>query len=222
MPKRHYLLALACYLSIPVVMFAGAGLHRLIDPEMARGHADYVRVYHLLELVRLGTLIATAGLILVLWTLCCYLVLKSRQRSLLWLPLAAAGPFGFIVIAMLNDRSPAPDDLYQQFIRKLKIHWRACLETVLFVSVWSLVYEFVVLKRELMISYESFTTETPASTIIAEQTASSGMWAFGEGLEWMYLVVLIYLLWPVFFNFAGSFFKRRSQSSHQDRSHSAD
>ncbi|HMK14854.1 MAG TPA: hypothetical protein VK460_07580, partial [Burkholderiales bacterium] len=66
MPKRHYLLALACYLSIPVVMFAGAGLHRLIDPEMARGHADYVRYYHLLDLARLGALMATAALILIL------------------------------------------------------------------------------------------------------------------------------------------------------------
>jgi len=222
MPKRHYLLALACYLSIPVVMFAGAGLHRLIDPEMARGHADYVRYYHLLDLARLGALMATATLILVLWTLCCYLVLKSRQRSLLWLPLAAAGPLGFIVIAMLKDQSPAPDDLYQQFIGKLKIHWRACLEIALFVSVWSLAYEAVVVKRELMISYESFTTGTPVSTIIAEQNASSGMWAFGEGMEEIYLVVLIYLLWPIFFNLAGNYSKRRSHSTHQDRSNSAD
>jgi uncharacterized membrane protein YhhN len=213
MPKRHYLLALVCYLAIPVVMIAGAGLHRLIDPEMARGHADYVRDYHLLELTRLGVLVATAGLILFLWTSCCYLVLKSRQRSPLWLPLAAAGPFGFIVIAMLKDQSPAPDDLYQQFIRKLKIHWRACLEIALFVSVWFLAYESVVLKRELMISFESFTTGTPVSTIIAEQTASSGMWAFGEGLEESYLVVLIYLLWPIVFNLVGNQFKPRSHSA---------
>lgn len=213
MPKRHYLLALACYLSIPVVMFAGAGLHRLIDPEMARGHADYVRDYHLLELVRLGALVATAALILILWISCCYLVLKSRQRSLPWLALAAAGPFGFIVIAMLKDKSPAPDDLYQQFIRKLKIHWRACLEVALFVLVWSLAYEAVVVKRELMISWESFTTGTPASAIIAQQNASSGMWAFGEGMEEIYLVVLIYLLWPIFFNLVGNYLKRRSHSS---------
>ncbi len=59
--------------------------------------------YQLLERVRLGGLMAAAGLALVLWTSCCYLVLKSRQRSLRWLPLAGAGPFGFIVIATLEE-----------------------------------------------------------------------------------------------------------------------
>ena len=219
MPKRHYVMALACYLSIPAVLIAGAGLFRLIDPELARGHADYVRDYRLLELARTGALLATAGLALVLWASTCYLVLKSRQRSLRWLLPAAAGPFGFIVIAMLEDRSPAPDDLYQQFIRKLKMYWRVPLEIAVFVSVWFLAYESVVLKRELMISYESFSTGTPAITIIARQSASSGMWAFGEGLEEIYLVVLIYLLWPIFFNLVGQRFKPRTNSIHRDPRH---
>ena len=48
MPKRHYLIALACYLAIPAAVIAGAAVHRLIDPVMARGHADYVRDYWLL------------------------------------------------------------------------------------------------------------------------------------------------------------------------------
>ena len=210
MAKRHYVLAIACYLLIPAVVIAGGGLFRLIDPEMARGHADYVRDYRLLELARLGALIATAALALVLWLSTCYLVLKCRQRSLRWLPLAAAGPFGFIAIAMLADRSPAPDDLYQRFVRKLKMYWRVPLEIAVFVSVWFLAYESVVLKRELMISYESFSTGTPAATIIARQSASSGMWAFGDGLEQIYLVVLIYLLWPIVFNLAGHLFKPRT------------
>jgi hypothetical protein len=50
MPKRHYVLALVSYLSIPVVMMAGASLFRVIDPEMARGHADYATNYRLLEM----------------------------------------------------------------------------------------------------------------------------------------------------------------------------
>jgi hypothetical protein len=29
------------------------------------------------------------------------------------------------------------------------------------------------------------------------------MWAFSEGLEVMYGVVLLYLFWPICFNFAG-------------------
>jgi len=137
MPKGSYVLALLCYLAIPVVVIGGAGVHRLIDSEMARGHADYARNYQLLEWVRRGALMTAAGLALVLWTLCCYLVLKSRQRSLRWLPLAAAGPFGFVVIATLQDRSPAPDDLYQQFIANLRTYWRVPFEIAVFVSVWA-------------------------------------------------------------------------------------
>ena len=222
MPKRHYVMALACYLSIPAVLIAGAGLFRLIDPELARSHADYVRDYRLLELARQGALTAAAGLALVLWASTCYLVLESRQRSLRWLSLAAAGPFGFMFIAMLEDRSPAPDDLYQQFIRKLKMYWRTPLEIAVFVSVWFLAYESVVLKRELMISFQSFSTGTPATTIIAQQSASSGMWAFGEGLEAIYLVTLIYLLWPLFFNLAGHRFKPRTNPIRRDPRHSSD
>jgi hypothetical protein len=195
---------------IPAVVIAGARLHSLIDPEMARGRADYARDYQLLELTRVGALMATAGLALVLWISCCYLVLKSRQRSLRWLSLSAAGPIGFSVIAALEDRSPAPGDRYQQFIRNLKTYWRAPLEIAVFVSVWVLAYQSVVLKRELMISFESRRTGTPVSTIVAQQSASSGMWAFGEGLEEIYLVILMYLLWPILFNLAGQLFKSRS------------
>lgn len=119
---------------------------------------------------------------------------------------------------MLEDRSPAPDGLYQQFIRKLKLYWRVPLEIAVFVSVWFLAYECEVLKRELMISFESFSTGTPVATIIAQQSASSGMWAFGEGLEEIYLVTLIYLLWPIsiFFNLAGRRFKPRTNPIHRD------
>jgi len=209
MPKLRYVFALVCYLSIPAVVICGAGLFALIDPEMARGHADYARDYRLLDMARTGALCASAGLALVLWTSCCYLVLKSRRRSLRWLSLAAAGPVGFSVIAALEDRSPAPDDLYQQVIRNLKTYWRVPLEIGVFFSVWFVAYELVVLERELMIHFESLTTGTPVSAIIAQQSASSGMWAGGEMMEQFYLVPLIYLLWPVLFNFAGQLFKSR-------------
>lgn len=208
MPKRHYVMALACYLAIPAVVIAGAGLSRLIDPEMARASADYARNYRLLELAATGALMAATGLALALWVSTCYLVLKSRQLSVLWLVLAAAGPFGFMFIAMLADRSPAPDDPYQQFMRKVKLYWRVPLEIAVFVSAWILAYQCVVLKGELLISYESFSTGTPVETIIARQTASSGMYAFGEGLEEIYLVTLLYLLWPIVFNLVGQRFKR--------------
>jgi hypothetical protein len=213
MPKRQYILAVVCYLSIPAVVIASGVMFRLIDPELARGGADYVRNFRLLELTRKGALTTMAGLALALWVLTCYLVLKSRQRSLWWLLLAAAGPFGFIVIVMLEDRAPASYDLYQQFIRQLKLYWRVPIEIAAFVTVWSLAFELMVLKRDLMIRYESFMSGTPAATIIDLQNQSSGMWAFSEGNEVIYLVVLIYLLWPVFFNVVGQLLKRRADVS---------
>jgi len=221
MPKKQYILAVACYLLIPAVVIASGVLFRLIDPEMARGSADYVRNYRLLELARTGALMAMAGLALVLWVLTCYLVLKSRQRSLGWLLLAAAGPFGFIVIAMLEDRAPASHDLYQQFIRKLKLYRRVPIEIAAFFTVWFFAFELMVLKRDLMIRYESFMSGTPVATIIDLQNQSSGMWAFGEGAEAIYLVVLIYLLWPVFFNVVGRLLKRRINAIGQDSGHSS-
>src|SRR5262249_3289968 len=180
MPKREYVLALICYLAIPAVVICGAGVFHLIDPEMARGHADYARDYRLLDLARLGVLWASGALALVLWTLCCYLVLKSRQRSVRWLYLAAAGPLGFSIIAALKDRSSAPGDLYQRVIRHLKAYWRAPLEIAVFVGIWFVAYEAVVLERELMIHYQSLATGAPVAAIIAQQSASSGMWAAGE------------------------------------------
>lgn len=215
MPKRPYLLAVACFLAIPVAMIAGVGLFTLINPEMAHGTAHYVRDFRLLELARRGVLMATAGLTLILWLSTCYLVLKSRKRSLRWLLLAAAGPFGFIVISMLEDRSPASGDRYQQFVRALKMYWRVPLEVAVLVSIWFVADESVALKRELMIRYESFRTGTPVATIIDVQNASGGMWAFGEGLEFMYLLVLLYLLWPIFFNIVGRLFKSRTDPERQ-------
>ena len=217
MPKRPYVLALLAYLVIPMVIIAGARVFRLIDPEIARGWADYTRGYHSLEMARRGVLMATGGLALVLWVLCCYLVLKARQRSLRWLALAAAGSFGFSVIAALRDRAPAPGDLYQRFIGKLKIYWRVPLEIAQFVSVWWLAYEAMVVQRELEIRYESHMTGTPVATIVEQQSAESGMYAGGEGMEVLYLVPLIYLVWPVLFNLAGHLCSRRSRVALGDR-----
>jgi hypothetical protein len=206
--KPHYVMALACYLAIPVLMITGVALSRLIDPEMARYSADYARNFRLLELAATGALMATTGLALLLWLISYYLVLKSRHRSVLWLPVAAAGPVGFMFVTMLVDRAPAPGDLYQQFIGKLKLYWRIPLEIALFISAWILAYQCVALKRELLIRFESFSTGTPVETIIDRQTASSGMYAFGEGLETIFLVTLLYLLWPICVNLVGRRFKR--------------
>jgi hypothetical protein len=206
--KPHYIIALACYLAIPAVMIAGLGLSRLIDPELARFSTDYARNFRLLEMAATGAVMATAGLALALWAASYYLVLKSRQRSVLWLALAEAGPFGFMFITMLADPSPAPEDLHQEFIRKLKLYWRIPMEIAVFVSAWIIAYQCVVLKGELLITFESSWTGTAVETIIDRQNASSGMYAFGEGLELIFLVTLLSLLWPIFFNLVGQLFKR--------------
>ena len=51
---------------IPVIVVAAGLLHVLIDPEMARGHADYVRGYRLLEIARTSVIVTMAGLVLLL------------------------------------------------------------------------------------------------------------------------------------------------------------
>jgi cell division protein FtsX len=90
--------------------------------------------------------------------------------------------------------------LYQQFVGKLKIYLRVAYELGFFVVVWVGAYQAMVLKRNLMIMYEAAATRTSTAQIINQQNASSGMWAFSEGLEVLFLVVLFYLLWPICFN----------------------
>jgi hypothetical protein len=197
--NRPYLLALFCYLWIPVVLIGGVGAFLLIDPELARGHVNYARDYRWLALARTGVLFAVGGVIVALWLAVCVLVLRSRRRAGGWLVLAAAGPVGFSIIAMLEDRSPEPPGAYQRCIRALPVFGRVPLELAVCVASWSLAFGMVLLYRHLMITVAAFMRGIPAATLIADQLNSSGMWAFGEGLACAYLVVLIYLLWPLAF-----------------------
>jgi hypothetical protein len=82
-----------------------------------------------------------------------------------------------------------------------KLNWivRVGYEACSFAIIWELAWQAMVLKRTLMIQYEAATTGVSTAQIIDIQNASSGMWAFGEGMEVMYLVVLLYLLRPVVF-----------------------
>jgi hypothetical protein len=63
--------------------------------------------------------------------------------------------------------------------------------------VWFLAFQIMVLKRDLMIMYTAATTGISTPQIIDQQNLSSGMWAFSEGLE------VLYLLWPICFNLVG-------------------
>ena len=107
MMKKQSIVALVLLLLIPLVRMLGGILFSLINPEIAAGHPNYVQNYHRLSLLKNMCRWASAGLWSILWMLVCFLVIRSKKRSHLWLFLAALGPFGFAVLAMLNDRAPA-------------------------------------------------------------------------------------------------------------------
>jgi len=200
MIKKQSIAALVLLLLIPLVLAMGGRLSNLINPEGAAGHPNYVQNYHRLSLLKSTLWWASVASVAVLWLLVCLLVIRSKKRSYLWLFLAALGPFGFAILATLNDRAPAATDWHARFVRSLNGFVRAGYELCTFVVVWVLAYEAMVLKRTLMIRYEAVTTGMSSAQIMDRQNASSGMWAFAEGNEVMYLVVLLYLLWPIVFS----------------------
>jgi len=201
--KKQTVVALVLLLLIPFVLRLGGLLFSLINPESAAGHPDYVRNYHFLSLVKHTSFWASAAVVAILWLLACFLVIRSKKRSSLWLFFAVLGPFGFAILAMLSDRAPRETDQHERFVRNLNWLVRVGYEVCIFLIIWLLAYQVMVLKRNLMIMYESATTGISAAQIIDQQNASSGMWAFAEGNEVMYMVVLLYLIWPVVFNIVG-------------------
>jgi len=198
--KKQTVIAFGLLLLIPIVSLLGGFLFSLINPEIAAGHPNYVRNYHVLNLLKLGTMWASTALIGILWLAACFLVIRSKGRSPLWLLVAVLGPVGFAILATLNDRDAGETDRYTRLVRSM--HWivRAGYEVCRFVIIWLLAYQAMVLKRNLMILYQSFTTGLSTAQIIDQQNASGGMWAFAEGLEVIYIAVLLYVIWPLAFN----------------------
>jgi hypothetical protein len=196
------------FLAIPAVTVLAGMLINAIDPEIAVRTSHYERNYRLLNLARTLSMWAVLLVIVGLWFLTCFFLVKSMQRSYGWLPLAMLGPFGLIVLTMLSDHAPAPRDLSQQFVGKLKMYLRVGYELIFFLVVWVGAFLTMVLERDLTIMYEATTTGTSTAQIIDRQNASSGMWAFREGLEVLFLVVLFYLLWPICFNAVGRLSQR--------------
>jgi hypothetical protein len=212
MIKKQWVVAVVLLLLIPVVLVLGGALFSLINPEIAAGHPNYVRNFHLLSLLKMIVMWATAAAVLVLWLLVCLQVIRAKKRSASWLVLAALGPFGLAILAMLNDAklndaatndATAETDRYSRFVRSLNGFVRAGYELCTFVIVWMLAYEAMVLKRTLMIRYEAATTGSSIAQVTDLHNASGGMWAFAEGMEVMFFVVLLYLLRPVIFNIVG-------------------
>ena len=206
--KRPYVLALVSILMIPAITVLAGMLINFIDPEIAARTSNYERNYRLLSMAKNISMLAVLLVVIGLWFLTCFFLVKSKQRSYGWLPLTILGPFGLIVLTMLSDNAPSPGDLYKQFVGKLKIYLRVAYELCFFLAVWIGAFQIMVLKRDLVIMYEAATTGISTAQIIDQQNASSGMYAFGEGLEVLFLVALCYLLWPICFNLIGRLFSR--------------
>jgi hypothetical protein len=203
MMKKQWVVALVLFLLIPLELKLGGMLFSLINPESAAGHPNYVQNFHRLSLLKHMALWGSEAGVFVLWLLVCLLVIRSKKRSPLWLFMAALGPIGFAVLAMLNDRAPAEADSYARFVRNLNWLVRAGYEICIFVLAWVLAYQGMVFKRNLMIRHQAAVTGMSVAQIMDQQNASSGMWAFAEGNEVMFLVILFYLLWPIVFNIVG-------------------
>lgn len=199
MMKKQWVVALVLLLLIPLVLALGAILSNLINPEIAAGYPNYARNFHLLSMLKNLCFLASVAGAGVLWMLACLLVIRSKKRSYLWLLLAVLGPLGFAALASLNDRAAVETDSYTRFVRKLNWFVRVSYELCTFLIIGELAWQVMVLKRMLMIQYEAAATGVSTAQIIDIQNASSGMWAFGEGMEVMYFVVLLYLLRPVVF-----------------------
>ena len=210
--KKKSVVALVLLLLIPLVLRLGGMLFSLINPEIAAGHPNYVRNYHLLNMLKMSFLFTSVAAAGVLWLLACLLVIRSKNRSYPWLLLAALGPFGFAILAMLNDRAPAETDRYARFVRNLHGFMRGGYELGCFVIIWVLAYQAMVLNRNLIIQFQAVTTGVSTQQIIDIQNASSGMWAFAEGNEEMFLVALLYMLRPMVFGIVGHVVATRSSS----------
>jgi hypothetical protein len=103
---------------IPAATVLGGLLINSIDPELAAGHANYERNYQLLSMAKNLSMLALLLVIMGLWFLTCFFLIKSKKRSYGWLPLAVLGPFGLIILTMLSDNAPA--DLVPAICRQTK------------------------------------------------------------------------------------------------------
>jgi hypothetical protein len=208
MINKHHIIAIVSFLLIPLVTLSTVMIGNLIDPEIAAKFPDYERNYRLITIARNLFLAAAAAVNAGLWFSTCLFLVKSKTLPYKWLAMALLGPFGVIILTMLKDNSPAPGNQYRRFIQKHNLWLRIVIELSRLVFIMVAAYQTMTLKREIMISYQAAVSGVSRAQIIDQQNASSGMQAFGEGLETLYLVVLFYLLVPVCWNLAGRLLAR--------------
>ena len=200
MIKKHDLLAILCFLLLPVTALLGGRAFCAINPEWATHTHNYALNYQLLELARKAILAVAFAATIGLWFLTGFFVLKAKRQSYGWLFLAIIGPLGFIALTILKDKAIDPRDLYRRLVSRMNIFLRVAYELGVVYLVWDLAYQLMVWKRDILIERRAAATGVSIAQIVDQQNASGGMWAFSEGLEVLYLVPLLYLLGPLVFN----------------------
>ncbi len=198
--KKSYLLAVLCFLAIPFVFVGGGFAAVLINPEWAIHTAHYARNFHLLSALKLTLLWGGFGLSGLLWLLMCYLLIRSKERSRAWLLVAPLGPLGLAALAGLRDLAPAEGDAWQHMFHRMGHAARWTWGFAFFFGASTVGYAAMVLLRNLLILAESVSTGASVAQIVAQQNASSGMYAFTEGNEVICIVSVLYLFWPLAFN----------------------
>jgi hypothetical protein len=82
--RKYYGRSIVALLLIPVVTVAAAGIDYMIDPELARGHPNYVRNFALLQHLRFGVVVAALVLVITLWLLACLWQLRAKSQRRSW------------------------------------------------------------------------------------------------------------------------------------------
>ena len=201
MIRKYNVRSIVALLLIPVASRLAAAIIGAIDPEVARGHADYVRNFALLEHLRRGVFVSGLLLLGALWLLACAWLLRGKSQRRAWLWLALLGPPGFAVLAALPDRSPPlPGDAHRRLLERLPQLLRIGYEILRFAAFGFVAMQLIEWLDDATALWEAHQRGVALAVVLAERDASSGMWAFGDMVRAGYLFVLMYALWPAGFN----------------------
>jgi hypothetical protein len=217
MIRKYSCLSILALLLIPVVVILTARLFEAIDPELTLGHADFARNYALLEHARRVVLWAGPVLAGVLWLLACAWLLRAKSRHKVWLLLAMLGAPGFAVLSVLSDLSPpAPNDAYRRLLARLPPLLRVLYEVVRFAALGFVTMQLIEWWNDYTALLEATRRGVALVVVLAERDASSGMWAFGDGMRAAFLFVLIYALWPASYNAVAGLIRRLRHRTASD------
>jgi len=201
MIRKYYGRSIIALLLIPVVTVSAAAIDYAIDPELARGHANYVRNFALLQHLRVGVVVVALMLVVALWLLACLWQLRARSQRSTWLVLALFGPFGFAALMVLPDRSTAaPADAYRRQVTGLPNLLRILYEILRFAVFAFVAMQLIEWLDDGTALLEASRRGIPLAEVIAERDASAGMWGFGDMVRAGCVFVLLYALWPAVCN----------------------